>query len=74
MTEQMNLYFAIIVTLTFLSGCFLIVLSVREQLEKRGRERSWYGLSPGAPQKVTRNEAHNTSRSHSGIGNCRFVA
>lgn len=49
MTEQMNLYFAIIVTLTFLSGCFLIVLSVREQLEKRGRERSWVRVESRRP-------------------------
>lgn len=49
MTEQMNLYLAIIVTLMFLSGCFLIVLSVREQLEKRGRERSWVRVKSRRP-------------------------
>lgn len=46
MTEQMNLYLAIIVTLTFLSGCFL---SVREQLEKRGPERSWVRVKSRRP-------------------------
>ena len=52
MTEQMNLYLAIIVTLMFLSGCFLIVLSVREQLEKRGRERCWVSAqSPATHRK-----------------------
>ena len=49
MTEQMDLYLAIIVTLMFLSGCFLIVLSVREQLEKRGRERSWIRVKSRRP-------------------------
>lgn len=49
MTEQMDLYLAIVVTLMFLSGCFLIVLSVREQLEKRGRERSWVGVRSRRP-------------------------
>lgn len=40
MTDQMELYLGMVVTLMFLAGCFLIVLSVRERFDKHRRERS----------------------------------
>ena len=70
----MDLYLGVVLTLIFLSGCFLIVLSVREQLEKRRRERSWFRLSPGNPQKVGHDEPNNKPRPDSGISNRRFMA
>jgi hypothetical protein len=49
LTEQMDLYLGVVVTLMFLSGCIVMVLSVREQLERRRRERSWVSARPRQP-------------------------
>ena len=49
MTEQMDLYLGLGVTLMFLSGCIVMFLSVREQLEKWRRERSWVWARPRRP-------------------------
>jgi hypothetical protein len=45
----MDLYIAVAVTLMFLAGCFLIVLSLREQFEKRKRQRIWTSVKPRPP-------------------------
>lgn len=56
MTERMDLYLGVALALMFLGGCFLIVLSVREQFEKRRRERSWARLDSGHLQKASHDE------------------
>jgi hypothetical protein len=33
----------------FLAGCFLIMLSVREQFEKHKRQRTWTSVKPRPP-------------------------
>ena len=40
MTEQMNVYLGMALSLMFMAGCFLIVVSVRERFEER---RRWQG-------------------------------
>ena len=45
----MDLYLGVAVTLMFVSGCFLIVLSLREQFEKRKRQRIWTSVKPRPP-------------------------
>jgi hypothetical protein len=42
--SQMNLYLGVVVTLMFLSGCFLIVVSIRQRSEER---RRWRGSNDG---------------------------
>ncbi len=37
MTERMDLYIGVVVTLMFLAGCFFIVVSVRKRSEERRR-------------------------------------
>jgi hypothetical protein len=49
LTERMDLYVGVAVTLMFLAGCFLIVLSLREQFEKRKRQRIWTSVKPRPP-------------------------
>jgi hypothetical protein len=46
LSERMDLYLGVAVTLMFVSGCFLIVLSLREQFEKRKRQRIWTSVKP----------------------------
>jgi hypothetical protein len=48
----MDLYLRVAVALMFLCGCFVIVLSVREQLEKHRRQRSWVSVKPRQPAKT----------------------
>jgi hypothetical protein len=37
-TEQMDLYIGVVVSLMFLAGCFLVVISARERSEERRRQ------------------------------------
>ena len=37
MTEQIDLYIGVVVTLMFLAGCFLTVVSARDRADKRSR-------------------------------------
>jgi len=50
----MDLYLEVAVTSMFLAGCFLIVLSLREQFEKRKRQRIWTSVKPRAPAESER--------------------
>jgi hypothetical protein len=45
----MDLYLGVAVTLMFLAGCFLIVLSLREQFEKRKCQGIWTSVKPRPP-------------------------
>ena len=47
MTEQMDLYLAVVVILMFLSGCFLIVVSIRKRSQER---RRWLGPNAARPR------------------------
>lgn len=47
LTEQMDLYLGVVVTLMFLAGCFFIVGSVRERSEER---RRWRGSTAAKPR------------------------
>lgn len=49
MTEQMDLYLGVIVALMFLSGCFVIVVSVRERSEELRRLRGLTVTKPRLP-------------------------
>jgi hypothetical protein len=49
LSERMDLYLGAAVTLMFVAGCFLIVLSLREQFEKRKRQRIWTSVKPRPP-------------------------
>jgi hypothetical protein len=49
LTERMDLYLGVAVTLMFLAGCFLIVLSLREQFEKRKCQRIWTSVRRRPP-------------------------
>ena len=48
MTEQMDLYIGVAVTLMFLAGCFLVVVRVRERFEERRRWQGWTAAKPQA--------------------------
>jgi len=41
LAEQIDLYIGVVVTLMFLAGCFLTVLSARDRAEKRSRWLDW---------------------------------
>jgi hypothetical protein len=57
LTERMDLYFGVVVTLMFLAGCFLVAVSMRERLEERKRQRVWNSRpGPGQAQKAIRDE------------------
>ena len=61
MTERMDLYIGVVVTLMFLAGCFLVVISVRERLEERRRQRVWNRRpSPGHAQKTIHDESDSS--------------
>ena len=47
LTEQLELYLGVVVTLMFLAGCFLTVVSVRERSEER---RRWLGSTATKPR------------------------
>jgi hypothetical protein len=47
--ERMHLYLGLAVTLMFVAGCYLIVLSLREQFGKRKRQRIWTSVKPRPP-------------------------
>ena len=49
LTERMDLYLGLVMTLMFLAGCVLIILSVRERSEERKRRRGWTAAKPRAP-------------------------
>ena len=59
----MDLYLGVAVTLMFVFGCFLIVLSLREQSEKRKRQRIWTSVKPGR-QKARHYESQWKSRTN----------
>ena len=46
MTERMDLYIGVAVTLMFLAGCFLVIVRVRERFEERRRQRGWAAARP----------------------------
>jgi hypothetical protein len=39
LTERIDLYVGVVVSLMFLAGCFLMIISVRERIEQRARGR-----------------------------------
>ncbi len=49
LSERMDVYLGVAVTLMFLAGYLLIVLSLREQFEKRIARESGLQLSPQKP-------------------------
>jgi len=53
----MDLYLGVAVTLMFMPGFFLIVLSLREQFEKRKRQRIWTSIKPRPPAKGRHHES-----------------
>ncbi len=46
MTERVDLYIGVVVTLMFLAGCCLVVVGMRERLKERRRERVWTAAEP----------------------------
>jgi hypothetical protein len=48
LTEQIDLYIGVAVTLMFLAGCFLVVVSLRERFEERRRWRASTAATPQA--------------------------
>ena len=58
MTEQMDLYLGVVMTLMFLFGCFLTVLSIRQRSEER---RRWLGSTmPGSGRTQKRSFYQNS--------------
>jgi len=46
LSERMDLYLRVAVTLMFVAGSFLIVLNLREQFGKCKRQRIWTSVKP----------------------------
>ena len=47
--ERIDLYLGVVVTLMFLAGCVLIVVSARERSEERRRWRGSTSVNTGPP-------------------------
>jgi len=48
MTEQMDVYLGLVLSLMFLAGCFLVVVSVRQRSAER---RRWQGSTAATESK-----------------------
>jgi hypothetical protein len=57
LSERMDLYLGVAVTLMFLAGCFLIVLACVNNLKSASARESGLQLSPGRPQKASHHES-----------------
>jgi hypothetical protein len=63
-TEQMDLYLGVVVSLMFLAGCFVIAIRAHERSEERKRLQGSTATKPRLPQKASHDEPEWKSRTN----------